>query len=88
MGSKRQEISRQIVFLQYAIRDLILLKKSDEVSLCFFEDRENAAELATHFTSKQLIDLYDATVTALEDLEHNTNVRLTLISMMQNANLI
>ena len=88
MGSKRQEINRQIVFLQYAIRDLILLKKSDEASLCFFEDRENAAELATHFTSKQLIDLYDATVTALEDLEHNTNVRLTLISMMQNANLI
>ena len=88
MGSKRQEISRQIVFLQLAIRDLLLLKKSDDVSLCFFDDRENAAELATHFTSNQLVELYDATVRALEDLERNANVRLTLISMMQNAKLI
>ena len=88
MGSKRQEISRQLIFLQLAIRDLLLLKKSDDVSLCFFDDRENASELATHFTSKQLVELYDATVRALEDLEHNANVRLTLISMMRNANLI
>lgn len=88
MGSKRQEIHRQIVFLQYALRDLLLLKRSDDVSLCFFEDRDDASELATHFTSKALIDLYDATVTALDDLERNANVKVTLISMMQNANLI
>ena len=88
MGSKRQEINRQIVFLQYAIRDLLLLKRSEDISLCFFDDIEAASELATHYTSKQLIDLYDATLTAIEDLERNANVRLTLISMMQNANLI
>ena len=88
MGSKRQEISRQIVFLQYALRDLILLKRSDDVALCLFEDRDNASELATHFTSKSLIDLYDATTGLLEDLERNANVRVALISMMQNANLI
>ena len=88
MGSKRQEISRQIVFLQHAIRDLLLLKKSDEAPLCFYEDAESASELATHFTSKQLVELYDATVQALEDLERNANVRLALISMMKNANLI
>ena len=88
MGNKRHEISRQIVFLQFAIRDLLLLKKNDNVSLCFFEDRDNASELATHFTSKQLIELYDSTVSTLEDLERNANVRLALISMMQKANLI
>ena len=88
MGSKRQEISRQIVFLQYALRDLILIKRSEDVSLCFFEDRDQALETATHFTSKSLVELYDASIIALDDLERNSNVRITLMNMMQSAKLI
>ena len=88
MGSKRPEVVQKLVFLQYAIRDLLLLKKSDDAPLCFFEDRDPALELATHFTSKKLISLYDASVSAIDDLERNANVRLALLNMMQTANLI
>lgn len=87
-GSKRQEVSRQLSVLQYALRDLILLKKSDTPPLCFFEELDRASELSTHFSSESLFALYDATVLALDDLERNANVRLTLMSMIRNAGLI
>lgn len=87
-GTKRAEVCRQISFLQYAIRDLLLLKKCETSPLCFFERRDDAIELSTHFTAHGLLSLYDASVIAVDDLEANANVRLTLINMMQRAELI
>ena len=87
-SNKRAEVLKQINFLQYAIRDLLLLKKHDEAPLCFFEDIETANELSTHFTATGLFALYDASVTAVSDLEANANVRLTVMNMMQSAKLI
>lgn len=87
-GSKRQDVIYRLSFLQYALRDLILLQKCDTAPLCFFESRETAAELSTHFTSKALFDLYDASAVAEDDLERNANVRLTLINMLQSTALI
>ena len=87
-GSNRKDVSRQLSLLQLALRDLILLKKCEEAPLCFFEDRETAYELSTSFTTKGLLSLYDATRTALDDLDLNSNVRLTLMNMMQNAGLL
>ena len=88
MGTKRPEVIEKLVFLQYAIRDLLLLKKSDDAPLFFFEDRDTASELATHFSSKKLLSLYDASLSAIDDLERNANIRLVLLNMMQSANLI
>ena len=88
LSKNRQEVTRQIVFLQYALRDLILLKKSDDAPLCFYEDRDDALELATHFTSKALLALYDASADAVSELERNSNVRLTMLNMMRKAELI
>ena len=87
-GTKRAEVCRQLAFLQYALRDLLLLKKCETAPLCFFEDRDEAAELSTHFTAHGLLSLYDASLVALDDLEANANVRLTLMNMMQSAGLI
>lgn len=87
-GSKRQEVSTRLGYVQYALRDLILLKKDEHAPLCFFEERDYAAELATHYTLDALFLLYDAIDKALDDLERNANVRLTLTCMMQNAGLI
>ncbi|MBQ8408892.1 MAG: hypothetical protein IJY39_08515 [Clostridia bacterium] len=87
-GNKRPEVIRQLSYIQYALRDLILLKKSENAPLCFFEDRDRANELSTRFTSSALFALYDATAVALDDLERNANVRLTLMNMMQNAELL
>lgn len=87
-GTKRVEVCRQLSFLQYAIRDLLLLKKCETSPLCFFERRDDAIELSTHFTAHGLLSLYDASAVAMDDLEANANVRLTLMNMMQRAGLI
>ena len=88
LGTKRQEICDRLVLIQYAIRDLIVLKKSDDAPLCFYEDRETTLELSTHFTSKKLFTLYSACESAIDDLSKNANVRLTLMNMLKNADLI
>lgn len=88
LGKKRVEARNELICMQSAIRDLILLKKSESAHLCFFEDREEAAELATHYSSSSLFSLYDSSVEAINALEAGANVRLTLISMMQSAGII
>ena len=87
-GKKRQDAIAKITFLQYAIRDLLLLKKNENLSLCFFEDSEEALELSTRFTSRALLSLYDAAERAKKDLEFNANVKLALTNMMERAGLI
>ena len=49
---------------------------------------DEAAELATHYSSSSLFALYDASGEAISALEAGANVRLTLISMMQSAGII
>ncbi len=88
LGSKRAEIIGRLTVLQAALRDLILLKKSESAPLCFFVDRDSASEFATHFTSTSLFALYDATVAAMEDLDRNANARLTLMTLMQSAGIL
>lgn len=87
-GTKRQEVCQRLMLLQYALRDLLLIKKYEEASLCFFENAEEAHELSESFTVKGLLKLYEASCKALDDLDMNSNVRLTLIGMMQNAGLL
>ena len=88
LGSSRQEVKRYLTDAQYATRDLLLLKKSDNAPLLFFTDRDAAQELSTRYSSASLIRFYDALSTAILDLEANSNVRLTLMNMMQAAGLI
>lgn len=87
-GTKRNEIISKLSYLQYALRDLLLLKKDENVPLCFFPDREAAQELSTRLTAPSILSLYDATVNARDDLEANSNVRLTLMNMLRSASLI
>lgn len=88
LGNKRQGVIKYLTAVEYAIRDLILLKKSESVSLCFYTDKEVAQEISTRFTSSSLISLYDAISEAVSELEANSNVRLTVLNMMQKAGLI
>lgn len=88
LGSKRAEVTERLGYVQYALRDLILLKKSDECELTLYYDREEAAELSTHFTSEKLFLLYDAVTSAIDSLNRNANVRLVLTDMVLRAGLI
>lgn len=88
LGTKRVDICERLAYIQNALRDLILLKKSEDAPLCFYNDRQNALELCLGFTSKKLFALYAAVETALDDLSKNSNVKLTLMNMLKNANMI
>ena len=85
---KRNETVELLLLFQNALRDLLLLKKDEDVALCFYYDRENALDLSSRFTAKALLKYYDASVSALDELELNSNVRLTLMNMMLSAGIL
>ncbi len=88
LGSKRHEICDRLCYIQSALRDLLLLKKSDDAPLCFYADRDEACELSTHFTSQKLLKLFGATEQAIDDLSRNSNIKLTTVNMLKNSELI
>ena len=88
LGAKRPEIISRLIQIQHAIRDLTMLKKSDTASLCFYSDMEYATELSSRFTLKRLLLMSSAIDSAIDSLSRNSNVKLTLLSMLYNAELL
>lgn len=87
LGKKRPEICERLSLIQYAIRDLVMLKKSDAGELIFYSSIEEAAEISAKITLERLIDMHDAIKVASDDLRSNSNVKLTLLSMMYDCKL-
>lgn len=81
--AKRDAVCDILADLHLAVRDLVLLKRTEDIRTVFFTDRDAAADLADRFTSRALIRLYDAVWKARGALESNGNVRLTLTRMAQ-----
>ena len=81
-SQKRDELVFQLSYISTALRDLILLKKCDNVQLCFFTNREDARELSSTFAERRLISLLDKISAAITSLGNNANVRLTMIELM------
>ena len=79
---KRDETISILADICVAIRDLILLKKSESAPLCFFTDRELAIDLSYQFTTASLFELYQRISNAIEALVHNANVKLTLTALI------
>lgn len=88
MPTKRDTLKEYLETLTLAIRDLILLKKSDDATLCFYYDREAAMELCDSTSLIFLYELESAVRQALEELSGNANVRLCLLKMAMSAHLI
>jgi len=87
-GNKREEVLALLALISLAIRDLLLIKKSETSLLKYYTDRESAAELSALFTSRILLRINDALEGAREDLSRNANVRLTLTHMCLTAGLL
>lgn len=85
---KRDLLQEQLFSLSCALRDLILLKKSDSVSLMFYADREYATELCDRAPLSFLYQFYEAVRLATEENSKNANVRMLLMKMAQNADLL
>lgn len=87
-GQKREDLTAKLEFCTLALRDLILLKKSEQAPLCFFSDREDALERSDQLTVKTLLNIADAVETALERLRANGNTRLVLTSLGVESGLL
>ena len=75
---KRPDAILQLCNLLTAVRDLILLQRADQPHLCFFPDRERAADYASRFSSASLFGICREIEQALSDLDANANLTLTL----------
>ena len=87
-SSKRDTLTEQLTALSEAVNDLVLIKKSDNAPLSFFEDRNAAIELSDQSSIRFLYNLSSAVLTALDSTAKNANVRLTLIKLLCDAELI
>lgn len=81
-STKRDEVVNQLEYIKSALRDLILLKKSESVPLCFFSDREKAIDTSSMFVERRLISVFDEVSRAQGLLLANANVRLTLTDLL------
>ena len=81
-SSKREELIYQLEYIKLCLRDLILLKKSDNVDLCFFADREKALELSSSLAEKKLLSIFEAISNSQALLSNNANVSLTLTDLL------
>lgn len=88
LSQKREALNEQLSLLSLAVRDLILLKKSDRASLSFFANREDALELCDRASLPFLCRLYEAIQTAISDNGANINIRLLITKMAQSAELL
>ena len=87
-SAKRDLCREQLFCLLDALRDLILLKKSENVTLCFFVDRDEAIDLCDRVSLPFLYRFFEAVQAALEANARNANVRLSLMRMLSDADLI
>ncbi len=85
---KRDALREQLSCLSEAVNDLIMIKKSDNAPLCFFADRDRAIELCDRCSMSFLYELGKAVLTAIDSNMRNANVRLTLIKLASDAELI
>ena len=87
-GNKREEVLTLLTLLSLAVRDLILLKKSENIQLKYYTSRETALELSSAMTTRSLLGLYQAIETGRDELLRNGNIRLSLTKMCLDAGIL
>lgn len=87
LGQKRDELIARLSLCLLALRDLLLLKKTERAPLCFFADREEALTLSEKLPTRALLQFCEAVDRAIERLRANGNVRLTLTLLGAEAGL-
>ena len=87
-SKKRDELSRLLSEIELAARDLLIVKKSENMPLCFFTNEDEAAELSFKFNSGAIMGLLQNIYEAKERLCSNSNVRLTLFELAIKCGLL
>lgn len=87
-GTRRDDAINRFSVMLLCIRDLSLLKQSETAPLCFFDDREEATDLAYRFTAPELMRFSREISTAMDALYRNANVRLVLTRFAMHTGLL
>ncbi len=80
-AAARGKAASLIALISLAVRDLLLLRRSETVSLKYYTDRDTAEALAERFTTRYLLSLYESLTEAAASLEANANLPLTLMQL-------
>ena len=88
LGQRREDIAAQLSDIRLCLRDLLACRCAEAAPLCFFADREEAAELAGHFSAADLLRLCDGLQAAADRLARNANIRLTLTGLATDTGLL
>ena len=81
LGSKREDILPVLESVQTALRDLALLKRTENAPLCFYTDREKALEMCDRASLQGILALSERVESCRKALLRNANVRLTLTTL-------
>ena len=89
LGAKREEINEWLLTVETALRDLILLKKSETAPLLFYTDREDALALSDRIAAATLFRMYENCEEArCAIFIRNANTRLTLMELSLRSGMI
>ena len=84
LPQKQDELLPILTYAETALRDLILLKKSEDAVLCFYSDREQATEKSYSTSISSILALYDKIESTKQTLTRNANIKLTLTALLAN----
>ena len=79
---KRDVLIVQLEDIETALRDLVLLKRSDHAPLRFYTDREQVLALSEQISLSSLLALYDRVEQTRAAVQRNANIRLALTDLL------
>lgn len=88
LPQKREEMSELLCVVATAVRDLVAIKRAPEAKLCFYTDRVEAEQASAELSVNALLRLENAVQGARESLNRNANLRITMLTLAQNAGMI
>lgn len=85
LPQKREELSELIGGVMLALRDILLLKRSEDAPLCFYSDREEALTVSELRSAGYILKLYENCLSADDALARNANVKLTASRLVSSG---
>lgn len=85
MPQKREELSELVEGVMLALRDLLLLKRSEDAPLCFYSDRDEALAASELRSAGYILKIYENCLSAGDALARNANVRLTASRLVSSG---
>ena len=84
-GWQREKLKDTLTLCLIALRDLIVIKKAQDVSLTFFSNHKEAKEISSPHNIKKLLNLKDTIESAIDGLSVNASVIGVLTSIIAST---